>query len=552
MSDKSSASVDVEKLCPHANPLVHYFRLGARSISTFTMLLLLGLVAVAIPLYYLVTYKFGEGISYIIRGTGLVTATAMGGQIAPTTFLTSMSFLLVLFQFVAFRLLWRDPRRGDGILDLVLTLMTPKQIVWGAFRTPVLATVIVMGVVLAGMFGRMAMMEIPITVWRATLKGSICDAVPAFLIVVLTSTYLNVRGCVLGGARGLLVSASVLLLAPVFIGLGVTELLASHNSIIKANYVSSIAASIPSRLLVLWMGFAILSWVVWRVARTELVESFMQGAHPEESIRSYWMAREQEGKKSRAAMAEGRGKLRAVVGRDWIADFLVALASQLGWIAVLQAFYRAESIEVFYRDTFLVSIASILSTCSVVLRRNLLPPRLGVPVVSGDLRGSVRRWFLPILVAQCFGGLSPLLFSAGIEVNHVEYALGVLAGVLLGYGMFLALIPRAYQKHVFGAIWNLIAALCATVVFAAYLDQYSGGSAAARAAVWSGMESPRGIDYMYSAGFVLRAFAFFFGISLILGLRGLLLQRIHESEVLHHPIGALSTDPLPDAAKPPA
>jgi len=51
---------------------------------------------------------------------------------------------------------------------------------------------------------------------------------------------------------------------------------------------------------------------------------------------------------------------------------------------------------------------------------------------------------------------------------------------------------------------------------------------------------------------VTRGVATFYGLALIMGLRGVLYQNIHESEVLNHPIGALSTDPLPGAPRPPA
>jgi hypothetical protein len=376
--------------------------------------------------------------------------------------------------------------------------------------------------------------------------------IPSFLLVILFSTFRNTKAFTVGGLRGLEFALTTPVFALGIFGFGSAILRSEHTSHSSASALIGLLA-VPSRLILSTLGLFALVYVARRAVHGELLPQFMKGAHPEHSVRNYWFARELEAKSThRDVLISGRKRLSKIIGRDRIADFLVVIASQLGSIVAMQSMYSKSDLTEFFRGSFLLSFACIFSTCCVVLRRLYLPPRPGLPVVSGDLRGSLRRWYTPIACAQIVAAAIPVILAGVDFVDIGEYVISVFTGMLLGYVMLLSLIPRATRRATMRATARVICALVVTVFVTGYADFWILGEVKRGSYHMFPGEAPTGPDLFYYTGFVLRAFAWFFAIALVMDLRGLLLQRIHESEVLNHPIGALSTDPLPSAPTPPA
>jgi len=551
VSTTDSRGVDTDKLCPHANPLVHYSGLRKRTpLGRILILLGMGLLV----LFFLAMGAL-PSIGSVI-GANVGTLRSIQGIAwlfvsEPQLHLPLGSLLIAAMICVLFRLLLTDPRRDGMITDVVLTTLTPREIFFGSLQSSVSATTGLAIVLTAMMLGFMTVNMPTLRSWWQSGSTSFAGYIPAMGILILASLYVNVRGWCMGGVGGTLQSLAQVLSIWILLAFAYTVILTPQMTQVfgmQWQYME-----IPSRTILLSLGFVGLLFLARRGVHSELIPLFFRSAHPEQAGRYYWLARELAARDAMADMAEGRRRLTRILGADRIADFFVALASQLLATVVLQAVYHDQNLEEFFRGSYVLMFSGVFSAICVVLRRMYIPPRPGLPVVSGALRQSIRRWYFPILLAQLFGAGLPLLFASGLRVWWLDYYMAVFSGIVLGNLAFVALIPQTGRVQVAKvSLWILLAICILSLPLDGlnkwnterFLREISPG--------WAGGMSVWDAEFHVMFGHLTRAIAFFVYLAMMLGLRGILLQRIHESEVLDHPIGALSTDPVADAIRPPA
>jgi hypothetical protein len=231
MSDETSSGVDVAKLCARENPLVHYYRVAARGVLPLLSFGLLAAGTLGFQAFVLLQISEApSGRAYGEDASSIFVGDLVAGRITTMLFCIWTVLLVTAFQSLVFRILGRDPRRDEGIVHLVLTPLTSNQILWGSIRTPLLVSLIVVGTTLAMTVVKLEIMFDLISSWRTIIRTSTLDLILAFFIVTMFSTYLNVKGYVIGGVQGALLSlAAPFASIPIFI-LGMSYILNSANS----------------------------------------------------------------------------------------------------------------------------------------------------------------------------------------------------------------------------------------------------------------------------------------------------------------------------------
>jgi hypothetical protein len=230
-----------------------------------------------------------------------------------------------------------------------------------------------------------------------------------------------------------------------------------------------------------------------------------------------------------------------------IVNTLIALSVMIVTSTIFAAMQAEHHIEDFFVGSFALTIGSVAATVAVVLRRTWRESSPAFPVISGNLSWSSATQYSPILVAQVLGFGFPFLFSPGVDFSRFEYALSAFAGIFLGYLVFLLLLPRSNRRWVLIGLGYATFGLVLVMIFGAMFDQQNNEDF-----TYGMIKITRETDRAISATFPralgsgLRAAGLFLGIAWLMGLRSILLQRIHESEVLNHPIGALSMDAVTD------
>lgn len=461
------------------------------------------------------------------------------------------ALLATLLQTLSFWILAMDPRKDGRVADLLLTPLTPPQIFWGVIRAPLLASVLVSTLALAiGIEGvRRTFNAVPPEVLGE--GWSVLEPVPIYAVVLIVTIYLNLRGFLVGGLRGLLIGSTGCIMTVPFLEFVVRRSLTGYESYLRYFGMNSFMESEPNRLVLMTIGAAFLLRLFYVSFTKELVPIFMKDVAPEFAEHTYWRAREAAAKDFKARIKAARERLDALFQRARVRDFGIALAAHALLFALLELVFAAADAGDFRRTVPFVFFASSLAVTCVAIGRSHHFGALQFPVISGDVRESARVSFTPIVVAQMIGSVLPLLLGGERTFAYFSRGFNGLFGIPFAYALYLALLPKATRGKFFlhGAL--ILSAFACLVILLNASDSEPGfltrvstmlslSSTKHSVEIWA--------DFADTLLYFVAGCVVFGALALMMGLRGVLYQTIHESEVLDHPIGVLSTDPVQDDA----
>lgn len=454
--------------------------------------------------------SFGE-LEAMLWVTGLATAL-----------LVPVSIFLLSWNF-------RRPGRTE---ELYLTRLSPNEVLFGSLYWGVIGALIPVGIFLAW--------HIAMAVHRpyiASVPGWLIDRGwqtfpinPSFLLLyalgafaaLAKSLQLWIRG------EGAMRTAAIPLVL-------VTAVATVFVFAVIVQSPLRFQLMIPRRPLsfLVWGVLTVLPLISIAVAATiaRAGAAYFRAVDPEIYIRCDWLARERETwSQTKAARRAARRRLGAAL-RPHL-PMLLGYAF-LGQTAALFLYaIILKSYEQFYLAAdmpFFLSLGSLGAALAVGLR--LQDPRLRLPVLSGLLVESTVRGFVPMAVA----GTATFFFLVALETGSLMSALFTGEEAIVYWLYFVGQSLYAYLA------WLLVmprrgrAAMCWTLALLV-----AAGWVAALA-VWD------------SESFVLFSRIVMLIVAVVmtalpLGLMGLLLQRLHESEILDHPLLMLSTEPAPRPA----
>lgn len=263
--------------------------------------------------------------------------------------------------------------------------------------------------------------------------------------------------------------------------------------------------------------FAMVAWLLWRAGRMWSVAAFFAECDPVDFIRRHWLARERAARKfAKGALREGKKRF----ARRLMGDLIPTLAyAMLGGAA---AFLAISFLALSGRVEGALVLCALAGVLSLFLREHLGGKRYAV--ISGALRHSMR-WRYVVLIVPI---LSVLLFlmKMGESIYDDAFLTSNISAVVLM--MTLALFMTASRGGgkklriaavVFGSFLVLSLACLA-------LEEFGKSLAAVLSTMLTG------------TSVVLMSMLF-------AGLGSALMQEIHESEVIDHPVGMLSSDTPP-------
>ncbi|MEO8376638.1 MAG: hypothetical protein ABI579_03130 [Candidatus Sumerlaeota bacterium] len=276
-------------------------------------------------------------------------------------------------------------------------------------------------------------------------------------------------------------------------------------------------------LLTSLAGCAAALWIGWRGARMWATAAFFAECDPVDFVHKHWLARERAARKfAKSAVAAGRRRFMAV----WVRGLVPTLAySTLGSATV---FLAMSMLALAGRGFFAIVVCSFAGALFLFGQEEVRGRR--TVVISGALRFPVLMRYV-ILVLPIVAILGFLLYMG----NSAGYIDATFVGAVIMMGVFtltfcLSMMPargRGMKLRVGACVLGLFV----VVSIGCAMTGIAGRNMALRISVM-----------LYAASIVLINMLF-------AGHAGALMQRIHESEVIDHPVGMLSTDvPPPNVA----